>query len=185
MDYFRAHPNQDLHHGPVVDWVEEQYVSFHGKKPRDTWRAIRKLSQEGKLLKVVKGVYKYNPEGQRDVELLDFPAVIKAKIFENDNHRCVVCGLGRDDGVEIVADHKIPKDLGGNNSISNGQTLCTPHNLLKKNYSRTEAGKRYFIQLYQDAISQSDRRMIAFCEEVFVVYDKHHVDEHLRPPTAS
>lgn len=24
MEYFKAHPKQDLEHGPVVDWVEEQ-----------------------------------------------------------------------------------------------------------------------------------------------------------------
>jgi hypothetical protein len=31
MEYFRAHPKQDLEHGPVVDWVEEQYFALTGK----------------------------------------------------------------------------------------------------------------------------------------------------------
>jgi hypothetical protein len=180
MDYFRSHAKQDLHHAPVVDWVEEQYLSLYGEKPRDPWRAIRKLSQEGKLVKVAKGIYRYDPEAEHDVELFDFPPDIKRQIFERDSFRCVVCGQGREDGVEIVADHKVSKDKGGSNLVSNGQTLCTPHNLLKKNYSRTEAGKRYFIQFYEDALRQNDKRIIDFCEDVFAVYDKHHINGHIK-----
>jgi hypothetical protein len=36
MEYFRAHPKQDLKHGPVVDWVEKQYLKIHGRKPQTT-----------------------------------------------------------------------------------------------------------------------------------------------------
>ncbi len=43
MEYFQAHPHEELEHGPVVDWVEEQYFAAHGRKPRDPWRAIRKF----------------------------------------------------------------------------------------------------------------------------------------------
>lgn len=182
MDYFRAHPKQNLKHAPVVDWVEEQYWLLNKKKPRDTWRAIRKLSQEGKLIKVAKGIYQFDPESLQNVELFDFPPEIKRQIFQRDGFRCVVCGRGKEDGIEIVADHKISKDKGGSNLVLNGQTLCTPHNLLKKNYSRTEAGKRYFIQLYEDAIEQKDQRMIAFCEDVFAVYDKYNINGHIRKP---
>jgi len=57
IEYFKQHPNKDLPHGPVVDWVEDQYKRIYNKKPRDTWRAIRKLHQEGFLIKVKKGVY--------------------------------------------------------------------------------------------------------------------------------
>jgi hypothetical protein len=32
MEYFKAHAKQDLEHGSVVDWVEEQYVKLTGKK---------------------------------------------------------------------------------------------------------------------------------------------------------
>jgi hypothetical protein len=62
IEYFKNHPNEDLPHGPVVDWVEEEYKKIYGRKPRDTWRAIRHLHQEGFLIKVKKGVYKYDPD---------------------------------------------------------------------------------------------------------------------------
>jgi hypothetical protein len=54
MEYFMNHPNQELEHGPVVDLVTEQWLKDHDIPPRDPWRAIRKLHQEGKLIKVKK-----------------------------------------------------------------------------------------------------------------------------------
>lgn len=182
MEYFKAHPKQDLEHGPVVDWVEEQYVKLTGKKPRDTWRAIRKLHQQGKLIKVKKGVYKYDPDYVRNEELFDFPEDVKEAIFKRDNYRCVVCGLGRKDGVEICADHIVPKDRGGTNTVENGQTLCAQHNLIKKNYSQTEAGKRYFIKMYEEAIKKNDKKLIDFCKQIFDAYNKHEIDKHILRP---
>jgi len=182
LEYFMRHQNEDLTHGPVVDWVEKQYLKLTGKKPRDTWRAIRKLSQEGKLQKVSKGVYKYDPSRIQEVELFDFPPEVKEEIFRKDNYKCVVCGRGREDGVEICADHKIPKDKGGSNTVDNGQTLCAEHNLLKKNYSQTEAGKRYFIKIYEDAVNIGDERMIEFCKQVFDAYNKYSINTHIPRP---
>ncbi|MGV2433528.1 MAG UNVERIFIED_CONTAM: hypothetical protein LVT10_00400 [Anaerolineae bacterium] len=42
--------------------MEEQYLQAYGKKPRDTWRGIRQLHQQGKLIKVDKGLYMYDPD---------------------------------------------------------------------------------------------------------------------------
>ena len=182
MEYFKAHPKQDLQHGPVVDWVEEQYMQLTGNKPRDTWRAIRKLHQEGKLIKVEKGVYRYDPDFVHSEELLDFPEDVKQAIFRRDKYQCIVCGLGRKDGVEICADHILPKDKGGSNTLENGQTLCTQHNLIKKNYSQTEAGKRYFIKMYETAIKNDDKKMIEFCKQVFDAYNHHKINSHIPRP---
>lgn len=117
LEYFQKHPQKDLPHGPVVDWVEEQYLKLYGKKPRDIWRQIRKFYQEGKLIKVRKGIYRYDPDLISDNQIFDFPPDIKEKIFKRDHYKCVVCGRGRKDGVEICADHIIPKDKGGTNNI--------------------------------------------------------------------
>ncbi|HHT9119083.1 MAG TPA: HNH endonuclease [Candidatus Hypogeohydataceae bacterium YC41] len=182
LEYFHKHPNEDLQHGPVVDWVEEQYLKLYKQKPRDPWRAIRKLHQEGKLIKVKKGVYRYEPSYVHNVELLDFSPETKEGIFKRDNYQCVVCGRGPKNGIEICADHIRPKDKGGDNSIDNGQTLCMEHNLLKKNYSQTEAGKRYFIRLYERATSVGDVRMVNFCNCVFECYDRHEINGHILRP---
>ena len=182
MQYFKKHPNQDLPHGPVVDWVTEKWLQDHDEPPRDPWRMIRQLHQKGLLIKVKKGVYRYNPDFVNNVELFDFPQKIKEKILKRDGYRCVVCGRGRKDGVDLVVDHIKPKDRGGTNVIENGQTLCTEHNLLKKNYSQTEAGKKYFIRMYEKAIENNDERIIKFCKSVFDVYDEYKINGHIPRP---
>jgi hypothetical protein len=183
MEYFKNHPNRDLEHGPVVDWVEEQYLKLYGRKPRDPGRDIRTLYQKGVLVKVRKGIYRYDPDMVQRKELYEFPPKVKEAIFKRDRYKCVVCGRGRKDGVELCADHIRPHDKGGENTIDNGQTLCTEHNLLKKNYSQTEAGKRYFIKLYEQAVRKGDMRIIEFCEQVFDTYNKHRVNTHIPRPT--
>lgn len=185
MEYFQKHPKEDLPHGPVVDWVEEQYLKLYGKKPRDTWRQVRKFHQEGKLIKVKKGIYRYDPDHIKEMELFDFPPDIKEAIFKRDNYCCVVCGRGGKDGVEICADHIKPKDKGGDNSVDNGQTLCMEHNLIKKNYSQTEAGKRYFIKLYEQAIVIGDEKMLNFCRCVFECYNRHDINGHIPRPNGN
>ncbi|MFQ5761458.1 MAG: HNH endonuclease [Candidatus Bathyarchaeia archaeon] len=182
MEYFRTHPKQNLTHGPVVDWVEEQYVKLTGKKPRDPWRSIRRLYQEGQLIKVKKGIYRYDPAYVRTVELYEFSPEVKEKIFRRDNYKCVVCGLGRKDGVEISADHIVPIDRDGLNTLENGQTLCAQHNSIKKNYSQTEAGKRYFIKLYEEAVRRDDAKITDFCRQVFDAYNRHGINTHIRRP---
>jgi DNA-binding PadR family transcriptional regulator len=185
MEYFKKHPNKDLRHGPVVDWVTEQWLKEHKEPPRDPWRAIRMLHQKGTLIKVDKGIYRYEPEHVKKIELFEFSAETKEQIFKRDNYKCVVCGLGKSDGIEICADHIKPKDKGGTNTLENGQTLCTQHNLLKKKYSRTEAGKRYFIRMYEEAVKNNDEKMIRFCKSVFDAYDKHGINGHIPRPNGN
>ncbi len=182
MEFFRNHPKQDMSHAPVVDYVEEKYLKLYRKKPRDTWRAIRRLHQEGFLIKVKKGIYKYDPDYEKQKELYEFPPQIKEKIFKRDGFKCIICGRGIDNGVEIHADHKIPLDKGGKNTLDNGQTLCSEHNLLKKRYSQTEFGKRFLIRLYQQAEKEGDNKMIKFCQEIFDIYNRYGINRHIKRP---
>ncbi len=74
LEYFKEHPKQALPHGPVVDWVEEKYKKLYNKKPRDTWRSIRNLHETGFLIKVKKGIYRYDPEAVKQIKLENFTA---------------------------------------------------------------------------------------------------------------
>ena len=179
MEYFYAHPNEDLKHGPIVDWVTEEWLKTHETPPRDPWRAIRALHQQGFLIKVKKGVYRYDPASVNQRELEDFMPEQKEEIFKRDNYRCVICGRGPQNGYEIHADHIIPKDLGGKAEISNGQTLCSIHNFRKKNYKQTETGKKMFIHLYELSKEIGDKNTMQFCEEVLETFEKHHVNDHI------
>jgi predicted SnoaL-like aldol condensation-catalyzing enzyme len=181
QEYFRNHPNIDLPHEPVVDWVTEQW-RLQGNKtpPRDPWRMIRRLHQEGWLIKVRKGVYRYDPEAAGKVELDDFTPEQKQAILERDQYRCVICGKGLADGVELHVDHIRPRHLGGRSEIENGQTLCAQCNFRKKVYKQTETGKRMFIRLLKLAEKEGDQQMVEFCREVLSIYERHGINDHIR-----
>lgn len=183
-EFFESHPNQEFDHAPVVDWVTEQVLKEDKdyEPPRDIWRSVRLLHERGMLIKVSDGIYKYDPDAEHETELLEFSEAVKQQIFKRDGFRCVICGLGREDGVTIAADHKKPKSKDGGNTLDNGQTLCKQHNQLKKNYGQTTAGKKYFIQTYNTAVKNKDQKMIAFCEAVFDLYDEHEYNGHIERP---
>lgn len=131
--YFTSRPNEEISHDPIVDYVEERYLELYNKKPRDTWRAIRKLAEEGYLTKVARGVHAYYPDKVEKIDLKYFSKNTKDQVLERDNYRCVICGKGVADGVLLEIDHKIPISRGGSNSIENAQTLCVSCNNKKRN----------------------------------------------------
>lgn len=179
IKFFKKNPNRDIKHPEVVDWVVATYKKRTGNVFRDPDRAIRKLSQNGFLIKISKGVYKYDPKKAYKRELEDFATAQKEAIFKKDDYKCVVCGMGRKEGLELHADHIRPKDLGGEAIIENGQTLCSKHNFIKKNLKQTETGKKMFIRLYELAKSENDKELIKFCADVLKTYKKHNINGHI------
>jgi hypothetical protein len=179
MEYFQNNPNQDIHHPKVVDWATSEFLKRTGKIFRDPDRGIRRLHQDGYLVKVGKGIYRYDPSLVKKRELEDFTPALKQAIFERDGYRCVICGKGLKEGVEIHADHIKPKDLGGKATLENGQTLCSQHNFLKKNLKQTETGKKMFIRLYDLAKISGDDQLLKFCVEVLEVYEKNGINGHI------
>lgn len=53
MEYFKKYPKEEIKHGPIVDAVTKKWLKTHREPPRDPWRAIRKLHENGVLIKVV------------------------------------------------------------------------------------------------------------------------------------
>ena len=179
FSYYRARPFAVLPHAEVVDWATAEWERRTGKVFRDPDRAIRKLHQEGRLQKLGKGLYCYNPELEQARELEDFSAAQRAEIMARDGHRCVICGLGRADGVELQVDHIKPKDKGGRATLANGQTLCATHNFRKKNYGQTETGKKMFISLLRAAGSAGDQELCAFIRDVLRTYERYGINGHI------
>lgn len=179
IEYFKAHPKKNMSHGPVVDWVEARYKRLYKKKPRDTWRSIRNLHEIGFLIKVKKGIYRYDPEAVKQRALEDFTPEQKETILKIDDYKCVVCGRGRKDGIELQVDHIKPKYLGGKSVIENGQTLCAKHNFIKKTLKQTETGKRMFIHLYGLAKNEGNNELRQFCSDVLEMYEKYDINGHI------
>ncbi|MFA3783043.1 HNH endonuclease [Melioribacteraceae bacterium 4301-Me] len=88
-------------------------MKLYNRKPRDPWRTIRNLHEQGFLVKVRKGVYRYEPNAVNLKELEDFTTEQKLEILKRDGYKCVICGKGKKDGVELQVDHIKPKYLGG------------------------------------------------------------------------
>ncbi|MGX2982447.1 HNH endonuclease [Helicobacter sp. 23-1045] len=180
MEFFKANPKRDISHPEVVDWVTSEWQKRTGKVFRDPDRGIRSLHQRGYLQKIAKGVYRYEPEmAHLRQDLEDFSPALKKQILERDNYKCVICGLGKNEGVELHIDHIKPKDLGGKATLQNGQTLCARHNFLKKNLKQTETGKKMFIRMLETAKEADDKELIAFLNEVLEVYEKHNINGHI------
>lgn len=179
IKYFKAHPKEDMPHGPVVDWVESKYKRLYSKKPRDTWRSIRNLHETGFLIKVKKGIYCYDPDAVKQRELEDFAPEQKEAILKRDGYKCVICGRGKREGVELQVDHIKPKYLGGKSTIENGQTLCAQHNFIKKTLKQTETGKKMFIRLYELAKKENDKELLKFCADILETYEKHNINSHI------
>lgn len=179
LEFYKKHPNRDIPHKEAVDWLTAEYTRRTGKVFRDPDRGIRSLSQKGYLIKKAKGVYRYEPEYELRKDLQDFTAAQKKQILERDGYKCVICGRGKKDGVELHIDHIKPKDLGGLATIENGQTLCGQHNYLKKNFKQTETGKKMFIRLYELAKKEGNKELRDFAAQILDVFEKNNINGHI------
>lgn len=170
IEFFKKHPNEEIEHDRVVD-----YVFRFIPKARDPWRAIRKLYQEGYLIKVRKGVYKRIPGYRGHDVLAPFPKEIKEQIFKRDNYRCVVCGNGLHNGYEIVVDHIKPQAMGGQSTLENGQTLCSEHNLMKKRYGTTDFLRKYSETMIKKARKYKDVETEKLFKDIVKILNKYKV----------
>ncbi|MCL1948047.1 MAG: HNH endonuclease [Chitinivibrionia bacterium] len=178
-EFFIKNPNRDIKDPEVVDWIVAEWKKRTGEVFRDPDRTIRSLSQRGFLIKVAKGIYKYDSDFVKNRKLEDFTQAQKEEILKRDNYRCVLCGRRREDGIELQVDHIKAKDFDGKAIIENGQTLCAQCNFRKKNYKQTESGKKMFIRLYELAKHIGDEKTQSFCSQILEVFEKNDVNGHI------
>ena len=179
MEFYEENPNRDISHPEIVDWATSEWEERTGKVFRDPDRSIRLLHQRGYLIKVKKGVYRYNPAEAQQRELENFSVAQKAEILERDEYKCVTCGRGKKEGVDLHVDHIKPRDVGGKATVENGQTLCAQHNFIKKNLKQTEAGKKMFIRLYELAKKENNEMLQDFCAQILQTYEDHDINGHI------
>jgi hypothetical protein len=133
----------------------------------------------GFLIKIKKGIYKYTPKNVEEKDLNNFNQKQKNEILKRDSYKCVICGKGEKEGEELHVDHIKPKDKGGKATIENGQTLCSRHNMLKKNLEQTETGKKMFIRLNRLAQEEGDKILLDFSYDILQVYEKYGINGHI------
>ncbi|MCJ7646362.1 HNH endonuclease, partial [bacterium] len=76
-------------------------------------------------------------------------------------------------GYGIHADHIQPRSKGGKSTLENGQTLCSEHNMLKKNYGTTDFLKKYCEKMLLRARELKDRKIEAMFEELLKVIKRY------------
>jgi hypothetical protein len=69
LDYFKNRPNEDIADDEWVKVISSQYKTMYGKSPRDPWRAVRSLHARGYLIKIDKGIYRYDPEYKTNIDI--------------------------------------------------------------------------------------------------------------------
>lgn len=179
MEYFTNNLDRAIEHPEVVDWVVAEYRKRTGEVFRDPDRQIRQLHQSGFLIKVKKGVYKYDPQAVAERELEDFTQQQKQAILERGGYKCAVCGRHGGSGVELHVDHLRPKDQGGKATLNNGQVLCGEHNYRKKNFGQTEMAKKMFLNLYEKAKADGDEKVLRLCTKILTAYEEEDVNGHI------
>ena len=92
LNYFKKHPNKDIKHPEIVDWVVREWKKLNGDIFRDPDRQIRSLKDEGLLIKVSKGVYRYDTNFIKNKEFQNFTSKQKKVILARDGYKCVICG---------------------------------------------------------------------------------------------
>jgi hypothetical protein len=180
IEFYTKNPNRDIHHPEVVDYCTKEFKKRTGGVFRDPDRGIRKLYQDGLLIQIAKGIYRYEPDHIKNRKLEDFDSKTKQEIFKRGGYKCIICDRGPKEGMEIHVDHIKPKDRGGKATLENGQILCSQHNFLKKNFGQTTLGKRYFIRLLKTSNKIGDKNLISFCEEILKLFDKYDIDTEVK-----
>ena len=180
--WFKKNASRNVLHSESKRKLEASWQRKTGCRFEDVDRAIRKLCSSGFLIKIKKGVYRYDPSIAKQRLLQDFSEADKRFIKERDGYRCVICGLGPENGLELHVDHIKPKELNGTSDISNGQTLCARHNFIKKMSSQTETGKKMFIRLLEKLKKCDDplkELHISFCRDILMVFEKYKINGHI------
>lgn len=179
QEFFYKNSRRDIPTKEVVDWALDEWLRRTGKRFRDPDRGIRRLHQQGELVKVSKGVYRFDPDISQSLDLDNFSNAQRNQILSRDNFRCVLCGRGENEGVELHVDHIKPRKFGGKSTISNGRTLCSEHNMLKNTMSQTETGKKMFVRLSTLSKEEGHTQLESFCNDILAIYEKYGINGHI------
>ena len=89
-------------------------------------RSLRLLRQEGYDLEATRNGYILHSDIRNELGNTreNISRRLRYKILMRDNGICQRCGAVASDGVKMHVDHKIPVDMGGDNSEGNLWTLC-------------------------------------------------------------
>lgn len=145
--WFLARPDRDIPHSESKQQIESEWFQAFETRFEDVDRAIRRLSQEGKLQKITKGVYRLTNNYENKPKD-GFSDLCRNSIFERDKFKCRKCPEFEVIDAELVALHVLPMSSGGDSVLSNGITLCPRHALVHILTSDRKQGRVLISKLY-------------------------------------
>jgi len=157
----------------ICDEADKIYLKYNDSTFADRGRDIRSMHlKDGLIIKDKLGKYKFTGNFSKTVQST-FSQKLKKQILEKYKYKCAMCGLSKDDGIEVMVDHIIPESKGGQATFENGMVLCTTCNNLKSNYSVKEFGKKMFATYLEIAVKQNDQENTRFFQDILSVFEKH------------
>jgi 5-methylcytosine-specific restriction endonuclease McrA len=84
-------------------------------------KADQPKKQKTKKSVVIKSQLKSKPTQKKKSRYI--PASVRVTVLHRDSYKCIFCGRSSKQ-IQLEVDHIIPFSKGGNNDISNLQTLC-------------------------------------------------------------
>jgi hypothetical protein len=145
--WFLARPDRDIPHSESKQQIESEWFQAFETRFEDVDRAIRRLSQEGKLQKITKGVYRLTNDYKHKPKD-GFSDLCRNSIFERDKFKCRKCPDFEISDVGLLAVHVLPISSGGDSVLSNGITLCPTHALVHILTSDRKQGRTLILKIY-------------------------------------
>ena len=173
MAHFKKHPRQAL---ALDDWTDDlarQYKAQTGYTARHFRSVARRLYGDGRLERVGRGVYKYDPDVIPKPRFSGFTAKQKRAIRQRDEYRCVVCGLGSAHGVRLYVDFLDPNLPDRAADIVNGAIFCLRHSPGKKNLTLLEMIMMDLDTLSEQVKNAESSRKLGFYEEIVEICEKY------------
>ncbi len=92
------------------------------------------------------------------------------EIFKRDENKCVICGLGKAEGLAIYAVH-IGRVHAGKLETYAGMTLCKSHNFNKK-ARKTSKKMSTNPNDFDAVVHEGPKAMTDFCQDFLESYDR-------------
>jgi hypothetical protein len=176
-EWFRLNPDRDIPHLESKPLIEEAWLESTGSRIEDVDRAIRKLSEAGELVKIRKGVYRFNSTPLPGSSKLEFSEFTRQATLERDSFCCAICKETADHRRNLHVIPITPFDFGGLAVLSNARTVCSFHKvaleLLDKNGDISSTKVRNVIDriLYEKATVLGNGLVLA--EDLLQSLERH------------
>lgn len=165
--------NKELSTGEITSSASILYKNRTSKVYAElTGRHVRSLREKGLIVTTKKGIFKFTGNFI-DSKKNPFSKKVIDEILKRDNYTCQECGVTKESGANLTADHIKPQFRGGDATLENGMCLCTTCQNRKNKLDTIDFGKKRIQKQLSIAKKEGLKEEIDFLKDLLVVYKKH------------